>query len=129
MSLVDIVIEKMYPVGYDETLPDGTRVGTVNAAGNSAADAKVEAERMAIMEKEKRKLDKKIDVLLDVMSKAYGMAGGWAPGVDGTWYQPRLAFALHTYTYPHQMRNLFMSTTYSTTSWTLNPEQLKSIAP
>lgn len=84
VSLVDIVIEKMYPIGYDETLPDGTRVGTVDAAGNSAADAKVDSERVAIMERERAKLEKRMDVLLDVVSKANGLAGGWTPGVDGT---------------------------------------------
>lgn len=40
--LIDIVVEKLHPVGYFETLPDGTRLAPVNEAGNQAAEAKRE---------------------------------------------------------------------------------------
>lgn len=42
VSLVDVVIERMYPVGYTETLPDQTKLETVNAKENRMAEAKVE---------------------------------------------------------------------------------------
>lgn len=40
--LIDVVVEKLHPVGYIETLPDGTRLAPVNEAGNEAAETKWE---------------------------------------------------------------------------------------
>lgn len=40
--MIDIVIERLHPVGYFETLPNGDRVGPMNRASNDAAEAKLE---------------------------------------------------------------------------------------
>jgi hypothetical protein len=37
--MIDIVIERLHPVGFIETLPDGTRRAPVNEAENRAAEA------------------------------------------------------------------------------------------
>ena len=37
--MIDIVVERLHPVGFIETLPDGTRLAPVNEAGNQAAEA------------------------------------------------------------------------------------------
>lgn len=42
VMLIDIVVEKLHPVGYIETLLDGTRLAPVNEVGNEAAEAKRE---------------------------------------------------------------------------------------
>lgn len=40
--MVDIIIERLHPVGYIETLSDGTRLAPTNDTGNQSAEVKWE---------------------------------------------------------------------------------------
>ncbi|KAF8323921.1 hypothetical protein DL93DRAFT_2104290 [Clavulina sp. PMI_390] len=92
IMLIDIVVEKLHPVGHIETLPDGTRKPPTNESENAGEDAKWEVSlfiqprlgrrRMVAIEAERERLDRSLAVLLNIAERASTLARGWVPGPD-----------------------------------------------
>ncbi|KAF9516595.1 hypothetical protein BS47DRAFT_1340741 [Hydnum rufescens UP504] len=82
VMLLDIVVEKLFPVGYLETAAEGKRLIPTNAAEEQDARTKWEETRQVEEAKIKSELKSRWFALEGIAERAERVANGWMPGPE-----------------------------------------------